>query len=378
MIRIKYQTADNYQPFFINLHEKKVERLKLKNIGFVLTKNDADAVIVSSYANIRYLSGFSGEGYAVFTHDGKYIFTDFRYVEQARKQSPGFEVFSIDNGGYPKLFSVFFSENKITKVCFEDCCCLYSDYKLFKDSGADVLVPLGSELDSMRRIKTDEEIEHIKKAEHIGDLAFSEIIGYIDTGMTEIEVAAKLEYFMKTNGGEKIAFDTIVASGKNSSMPHAVTSSKKIEDGDFVTFDFGCMFNGYCSDMTRTVVMGKASDRQTEIYDIVFHAQKRALDQAEYGMTGCEIDALARDYITSFGYGEYFGHATGHGIGLNVHELPVISVKGKETIKENMVFSIEPGIYIPEFGGVRIEDLVYMSRDGLVNITGSEKNIIQL
>jgi Xaa-Pro aminopeptidase len=218
----------------------------------------------------------------------------------------------------------------------------------------------------------------IKKAEAIGDAAFSEILPYIKPGTTELEVAARLEFIMKMKGVQNLSFPSIVASGINSSMPHAVPSQKKIETGDFVTLDFGCTCEGYCSDMTRTVVVGKASDKHKEVYQLVLEAQMAALDFIKAGYQGKEIDKVARDIIYKAGYEGCFGHGLGHSVGLNVHENPRLSPMEEEIIQEGMTETVEPGIYIKGFGGVRIEDLVVVTGTGCENFTHSPKNLIEL
>jgi Xaa-Pro aminopeptidase len=196
--------------------------------------------------------------------------------------------------------------------------------------------------------------------------------------MTELEAAAELEYFMKKEGAEDLGFNTIIASGLNSSMPHAIPSEKPFEEGDFITFDFGCKYKGYRSDMTRTVVLGKASEKQKEIYNIVLKAQLAALDAIKAGMKGCEVDKVARDIITEAGYGEYFGHGLGHSVGLEIHEEPRLSVTSETVLQANMIETIEPGIYIPGFGGVRIEDMILVTEEGHINYAHSPKELIEI
>jgi Xaa-Pro aminopeptidase len=193
-----------------------------------------------------------------------------------------------------------------------------------------------------------------------------------------MDVALELEYFMKKKGATGLSFDSIVASGKRSSLPHGVASDKIIEDGDFLTLDFGCVYNGYCSDMTRTIVVGKASERQKEIYNIVLNAQMRALENIKPGMTGFELDKIARDVIIDAGYGEYFGHGLGHGVGLEVHEMPNVNPNAQNTLLPGMIITDEPGIYIPDFGGVRIEDLIVITINGYEVLSSSTKKLIEL
>jgi len=227
-------------------------------------------------------------------------------------------------------------------------------------------------------IKASWEIERISKAEAIGDMAFSHILGYIKEGVSERDIAAELEYFMKKQGAEKTSFDTIVISGKKTSMPHGTPDDKKIENGDFVTLDFGCVYEGYCSDMTRTVAVGKADERQKEIYNIVLEAQLTGLNAIKSGVVCKNADEMARNVIEKAGYGKYFGHSLGHGVGLMIHELPNLSPKSEMMLEDNMVVSCEPGIYIPDFGGVRIEDLVVVSGEKCTILSKSQKNLIEI
>ena len=197
-------------------------------------------------------------------------------------------------------------------------------------------------------------------------------------GMTELEAAAELEYLMKQEGAEDLSFNTIVASGLNSSMPHAIPGTKQFEKGDFITFDFGCKYKGYCSDMTRTVVLGKASDKQKEIYNVVLKAQLAGLDALKAGKSGASVDKVARDIIADAGYGEYFGHGLGHSVGLFIHENPRLSPSDDTILKENMIETVEPGIYVPGLGGVRIEDMVVVTKEGHINLAHSPKELIEL
>lgn len=239
-------------------------------------------------------------------------------------------------------------------------------------------IPAGEELNRLRIVKTEKELASLARAEAIGDQAFTRILSDIRPGVTELEIAAKLDYYMKEAGAVGNSFDTIVASGLHSAMPHAIPSEKKIEAGDFVTMDFGCVYEGYCSDMTRTIVVGKADGKQKEIYRIVLEAQLAALQVIKAGMTGSEVDAVARRVIAEAGYGEYFGHGLGHSVGLFIHEEPRLSPKCHEVLRENVIQTVEPGIYLPGFGGVRIEDLVCVTADGCRNFTHSPKELIEL
>ncbi|NLC20278.1 MAG: aminopeptidase P family protein [Clostridiales bacterium] len=346
----------------------------------ILRKLNIDAILISNGNNMRYISGFAGEtGYVYISHSRHAIITDFRYTIQAETEAEGYEVITIGNGGYPESLNELLSADRVSRLGFEAKDMLYADYQELKEKlNLAELVPVAHEITAMRRIKTPKELEYIKKAEAIGDKVFSEILDYIKPGMTELEVAARIEYLLKVHGGQGLSFPAIVASGINSSMPHAVPSYKKIEKGDFVTMDFGCVYEGYCSDMTRTIVIGKASDRQKEIYNLVLKAQLAALDFIKAGYKGKEVDKVARDIIYGAGYEGCFGHGLGHSVGLNVHENPRLSMLEEDIIEAGMTETVEPGIYIKGFGGVRIEDLVVVTEDGCINFTKSDKRLIEL
>jgi Xaa-Pro aminopeptidase len=256
---------------------------------------------------------------------------------------------------------------------------LYATYHKLKESlMVKELVPVGDEITRLRRIKTPQELEYIKRAEAIGDEVFTDILDYIKPGKTELEIAARMEYLLKVKGAQKSSFPAIVASGINSSMPHAVPTQKKIEKGDFLTMDFGCVYEGYCSDMTRTIVIGKADAKQKEVYNTVLKAQLAVLDFIKAGYTGREVDQVARDIIYGAGYEGCFGHGLGHSVGLFIHESPRLSPSEEEVILAGMTETVEPGIYIKGFGGVRIEDLVVVTETGCENFTHSEKKFIEL
>lgn len=345
----------------------------------ILERLSLDAVLISDGYNMRYLSGFSGAtGYLYISKNQQVILTDFRYTIQAEAESSGFQVIEI-NQEYQAAINRLLQEDGAKALGFEGKNMLYHTYKLFEKSlSVEKLTAIGDEITNLRSVKEDWELERIKKAQSIGDIAFSEIIKEIRPGMTELSVAAKLEYLMKENGAERLSFETIVASGVNSSMPHAVPTDKKIETGDFVTMDFGCVYKGYCSDMTRTIVVGKASEKQKKVYQTVLAAQLAALDFIKAGYEGWEIDKAARDLIYEAGYEGCFGHGLGHSVGLFIHENPRLSPKEKAMIHANMTETVEPGIYIKDFGGVRIEDLVAVTEKGHINFTKSEKQLIEL
>lgn len=345
----------------------------------ILRQYAIDGLLISNEHNMRYLSGFTGgTGYLFLTEERKVILTDFRYTIQAEAESNGYEVFEID-GSYEEAINLLIKEENVETLGFEGQDVLFNSYEKLKERlTLKRLVAVKDEVTILRAVKEPWELERIAQAERIGDLAFEKILDDIKPGMTELEVAALLEYYMKSNGAERLSFETIVASGVNSSMPHAVPTNKKIENGDFLTMDFGCIYKGYCSDMTRTIVVGTASLEQKRIYQLVLDAQMAALEFMKAGYMGCEIDNVARKLIYDAGYEGCFGHGLGHSVGLFIHENPRLSPKEQKIIQPNMTVTVEPGIYIKDFGGVRIEDLVCVTEAGAVNYTNSPKNLIEL
>lgn len=340
---------------------------------------DLDAVLVSSAYNRRYLSGFTGSsGYLIITKTARYMLTDFRYIEQGKEQCIAYEIIDYYKKGLLDTIEDILLKESISSIGFEDSKLTVKEFEqLITKFESIKWIEMNNMIEEIRMIKDDSEIELIAHAASIGDAAFSHIIDYIKPGMTEIEVAIELEYYMKKNGASKLSFDSIVASGKRSSLPHAMPTNKVIEHGDFVTLDFGCIYKGYCSDMTRTIVIGEASDKQKEIYALVLKAQLNACNHIKAGIIGKVGDGYARDIIDKAGYRINFGHGLGHGLGLEVHEKPRLSLLSEDLIKENMIMSIEPGIYIPGFGGVRIEDLVLITKDGIRNFCTSPKELIR-
>jgi Xaa-Pro aminopeptidase len=339
-----------------------------------------DAVLISNGNNMRYVSGFAGEtGYIYISEKRHAIITDFRYTYQAEIEAEGYEIITIESGGYEEAINNILSSDNVKRLGFESKDMLYSRYQELLDKlNVDELTPINDEITRLRRIKTPKELEYIKQAESIGDKVFTEILTFIKPGMTELEIAARIEYLLKLYGGQRTSFSAIVASGVNSSMPHAVPSLKKIEDGDFLTMDYGCVYEGYCSDMTRTIVVGKASDKQKQIYNIVLEAQLAALDVIKAGLKGKDVDKVARDIIYNAGYEGCFGHGLGHSVGLFIHEDPRLSPSEEGIIEAGMIETVEPGIYVRGFGGVRIEDLVVVTEDGYENYTHSDKTLIEL
>lgn len=328
-----------------------------------------DGCVISDRKNVRYLSGFTGSaGYLIISENERILVTDFRYIEQAEEQARGFEIKNVADfnaADYAKKFSL---------TAFEDGAVSYREYLNIKKNFRN-LRELGDFLLKMRSVKEKEEIELIRRAEKIGDDAFSHVLGVIREGMTEKELAREIDFYMLSHGAEALSFDTIVAAGARGSMPHASPTDAPLKSGDLVVMDFGCVCGGYCSDMTRTVGVGYVSDENAEAYYTVLSAQKNALGKIKTGV-GCDFVHAAAFDIIDGRYKGMFGHALGHGVGLDIHEEPVFSSRSKYPLPKNAVITVEPGVYIPERCGVRIEDLALVTDDGCENLTNSSKELI--
>lgn len=343
-----------------------------------LTELNVDALLVTETVNLRYLANFTGSaGVAVITQNEAYFITDFRYNEQAAQQAVGYTVRIHKQPIMAEVNDVLIANN-VKKLAIEANQMNVTTYLHIKELFSAEIVETQGLVEKIREIKEPSEIALIKEACDITDQSFEHILKFIKPGVTELEVANELEAFLKGKGASAMSFDTIVASGVRSSMPHGVASEKVIENGDMITLDWGCYYKGYSSDMTRTIALGSVDPELEKIYNIVLEAHERVNSGAKAGMTGKEIDALARDYITEKGYGDYFGHSTGHGLGLDVHELPAISFKNEEAVQVGNVITNEPGIYIPGLGGVRIENDLLVQVDGVESLNKSPKHLIIL
>lgn len=337
-----------------------------------------DGLLITSKYNRRYMTNFTGSAGVVVISKEKAVFiTDFRYIEQATKQTEGFEIVK-HTGLIAKEIASVVEQLGIKALGFEEHAITYADFSTYQKEISSQLVPVSGLVENLRLIKTSEEIKILKEAAKLTDEAFNHILSYIKPGVTELEVSNELEFYMRKHGAASSSFDTIVASGYRSALPHGVASEKVIKEGELVTLDFGAYYKGYCSDITRTVAVGDVSDELKNIYDIVLKAQLRGVDGIKKGITGVQADALARDYITEHGYGEYFGHSTGHGIGLEVHEGPALSTRSDTVLEPGMVVTVEPGIYVPNVGGVRIEDDLLITDEGNENLTYAPKELIIL
>lgn len=365
----------------MQVYRKK--ELFMTKIQSLLDKYQADAIMITDPYNMRHISGFrGGEGILYISRTQQILVTDSRYTEQAQKEST-FTVIE-ENAGHRReqiLLECMQREQKESGFAmgYEDESLLCAQFDRLRSSlPAERWIPLGGSVNELRWVKSEEELEYIAQAEAIGDQAFLAVLKKIKPGMTELQLAAELEYEMKKAGAEGTSFSTIIASGLNSSMPHAIPGNKALEEGDFITMDFGCLVNGYCSDMTRTVVLGKASEKQKEIYQVVLKAQLAALDAIREGVTGKSVDKVARDIIAEAGYADCFGHGLGHSVGLFIHENPRLSPSDDTLLVAGMTETVEPGIYVPGFGGVRIEDTVVVTKDGHRNLASSPKELIEI
>jgi len=342
-----------------------------------------DAILITNMLNIRYFTGFTGStGIALAVGKERHFITDFRYIEQAREEveNNGFEVVREDRDALSKVAELLKKEGVVT-LAIEDTSVTLTQYRDFEKKFEGIeFVDLGDRFLRERMVKTEKEIEIIKEAARITDKAFEIIKPMIKEGTVEKDLSRELEYQMKKLGADGPSFNIIVASNHRSAMPHGVASEKKLEGEGFVKFDFGCFYKGYASDMTRTVYLGSnPTPKHLEIYNTVLEAQKLAVKSVKAGITNRELDKIARDYITEKGYGKKFAHGLGHGIGLQIHEYPGVGFKSEEMVlEENMVITIEPGIYIEGFGGVRIEDDIVVKKDGYEVLNSTTKEFTKL
>ena len=343
--------------------------------------DNSDCAVIVSDINRRYFTGMkSSAGVLLCFRDKAYLIIDFRYIEKARECVKDCEVI-LQGSLYGQIEELLHRHNAhIISVEAEEMTLsrLNSFRKALKNISFDTTDRLSRKIYDMRSVKSDEDIEKMKTAQKFTDDAFTHILGFIQEGRTEKEIALELDYFMLRNGAEALSFDTIALAGKNTSMPHGVPSDYKVKNGDFVLMDFGAVYDGYHSDMTRTVCVGNPDEKMKDIYNIVLSAQSAALKSVCAGITGRNLDAFAREIIEDAGYGEAFGHSLGHGVGMEIHEYPNASTKSDTILPENAVVTIEPGIYLPQEFCVRIEDMVKITNEGCMNFTHSPKNLICL
>ncbi len=348
-----------------------------EKIAARLPEYGLDAMLVNSDPGEFYAAGFHGEGVALVTPGRTWYYTDSRYIEAARQLVKGAEV-SQPAKGYPAVVAELCAAHGIKKLGFEERYMSVASYNRWTTAVGAEFVPASALLAGLRAVKDEEELAAIKEAQRLTDAAFTEILNDIKPGVAECEIAAKLTYYMARMGAERNSFDPIVACGANGSKPHAIPSQKKIERGQFVTMDFGCVVGGYCSDMTRTVAVGEPSDEMRLVYDIVLRAQLDSIAAARAGVPGADIHAVAAKVIGDMGYGDRFGHGLGHSVGIEIHEDPGFAPRCDAPNPAGAVITVEPGIYLPGKFGVRIEDMVRLTEDGCEDLTHSPKELIVL
>lgn len=351
----------------------------LRQLQQKIRQKELDALLITNPANRRYISGFDGtSGVLLAGGEECYLVTDFRYTEQAREQAQHCRVAEWKEST-PVSLAPLLEETGWRKIGFEGKHLTYDGYSELKEKLETAeLVPAGGMVEEMRAVKSDAEAALLKRGAACLDRTFSHILSFLKPGLTELEVSLELEFHLRRQGATETSFRFIVASGRRGAMPHGVASSKRIASRELVTMDFGAVFDGYATDMTRTVCLGEPDGRQREVYEVVRRAQREALDGIRPGMTGKDADALAREVIKEAGFGEYFGHGLGHGVGLETHEQPTLSPRSETVLAPGMVVTVEPGVYIPGWGGVRIEDMVLVTPAGVETLTASDRDLIIL
>ncbi|NLO46788.1 MAG: aminopeptidase P family protein [Clostridiales bacterium] len=353
----------------MNNIEKVKESIRMKNI---------DALLVTGAINRRYVTGFSSSaGIVLITKEDAFFYTDSRYIEAAEQAVQGAKVYMVDSKAtYVDKINNVLTSIGAKKLGVEEEILSHAEYMKYKNKLSASLKPAQNILTALRTVKDEEEIKLLYLAQSLAEKAYDRVLQIIKPGMTEKEVAAELVYQILLLGADNVSFDPIVVSGAKTSMPHGVPGDDIIKKGSFLTMDFGCILNGYCSDMTRTVAIGKVTEEMKKVYQIVLQAQLRGIKAAKAGVTGAYVDAAARDLIAQEGYGEYFGHGFGHGLGMEVHESPTASPSGKTKMPENAVISAEPGIYLPGKFGVRIEDVIVLRKGGCDNLMSAPKELV--
>jgi Xaa-Pro aminopeptidase len=351
--------------------------MRLEKLRNAIADEGADAILVSQPENRRYLSGFTGSaGWLVISADRAILVTDFRYFEQVGREAPNFELVKIQDR-FVDLLPALLGDLGVKRLGFESQHVTVDDLDMWREAAEGIeWQPLKGTVEAIRAVKDADEIDALARSARLTDASFDHLLGVVRPGMTERQVAWEIESFMRTHGASKVAFDLIVGSGPNGALPHAHASDRVIRDGDPIVIDIGCVLDGYCSDMTRTICLGHPQDKYLAVYDIVLKAQEVAEEGIRAGITGVEADALARKVIEDGGYGQYFGHGLGHGVGLAVHELPRASRLWPETIEAGMSLTVEPGIYLPGEFGVRIEDLVIVREQGVDILSHTAKTAV--
>ena len=350
--------------------------MRIEKLRESLAQKGIDAALITSEENVRYYSDFTGtSSQLLITKDNLFFFTDFRYTEHAQRETC-FEV--IETKGQERVETIFgyAAKSSAKKIGADLVNVRYPAYKSYLEFIDEKdLFDISAEIGAQRLIKDEQELDAIRKGSEYNDMLFDHLCGIIKQGVSEKEIKAEIIYYMLKNGAE-VAFDPIVASGENSSLPHAVPSERKFRPGDFITMDYGCKFDGYCSDFTRTVAICEVDKEQQKVYDIVNEAAMRAFPLLGPGGLCSKADAAARDHITAQGYGQYFGHGLGHGVGMDIHEAPTLNATSIDVLKAGMTVTVEPGIYIAGKYGVRTEDLCVITESGFENYTAAPRDLI--
>ena len=365
----------------MNETEKNDKMNNIEAIRRSLIDSGLDAVLITDEKNQRYATGFAfTDGAVLITRKNAFLFTDSRYIEAAEKTVDDSITLRLFGAGkrLSQLIKAELDNENVERLGGEEGTLSHGAYLAYENLLGRALTPCQRIFNSLRASKTAEEQEHMRHAQAIAELALKDALGIIKPGVSERDIAAEITYRLLKHGGEGNSFDPIAVTGKNSSMPHGVPGDTAVRSGDFVTMDFGCIKNGYCSDMTRTVAVGYATDEMKNVYDTVLRAQLAGIKAARAGVTGRSIDAAARDVIAAAGYGEYFGHSFGHSLGLDIHEAPPAAPSTETVMPVGAVISAEPGIYLPGKFGVRIEDVLILRDGGCENITHADKNLIIL
>jgi Xaa-Pro aminopeptidase len=353
---------------------KEETKMRLTKLRAILPEHDIDAILISQPQNRRYLSGFTGSaGWLVITAERAVMATDFRYYEQVGREAPGFELARIQTRVSDLLPQVL-ADLGIKRLGFESQHLTVEQLSTFNKAADGVeWLPLENTVEKIRAVKDQDEIDALRRSAALNDDAFAHLLEVIEPGMTEREAAWEIEAYMRSHGASKVAFDLIVAAGPNGALPHARPGDQAIQPSAPIVIDIGCVLDDYCSDMTRTFCLGEPSSRYLEVWNLVLQAQEAAEAVIRAGTSGVETDAAARDLIVEAGYGDYFGHGLGHGVGLAVHEGPRASRLSEDTFEAGMSLTVEPGIYLPGEFGVRLEDLVIIGKDGIEILTNTPK-----
>lgn len=343
-----------------------------------LLDGEVDGLLLTSRYSRHYGAEFDiAEGMAIVTKKGCRYFTDSRYIESAQANIKGFEVLDVNSGrNYAKCLNEAIADFGVTALGYEENYLTVAEFMGLEKNLNARLVPFNAKINGFRDVKEDWELDLLRKAQKIADKAFKDTLPRIHAGMTELEAQAELIYEMYKNGAQGLSFDPIVVSGPNTSMPHGVAGERVIQEGDFITMDFGVLYQGYCSDTTRTFAVGYATEEMKKVYNVVLQAQLAGIAVTKAGVTGAEVDGAARKVISDAGYGDYFGHSYGHGVGLEIHEGPNMSFRNEKPIPAGAVTSAEPGVYLPGKFGVRIEDVTIVTENGCEDITNIPKDLL--